>query len=107
MQIYIDADPLHYVGQVGFLVRYHHVMEGWEDVALTDLPARGNIDRQPRLRGWCGTTNDVATRALGVGRIVKILPKGRRCLIEEVRGEALLEALLELGYPELAETEGR
>lgn len=88
------------VGLTGFLVENSHAIKGWERIELRDLPAYTNQSHQPRLTGWCGTYNDVATHARGVGRVVRMARNGR-AYVEILTGDELTAALEELGFPEL------
>lgn len=91
------------VGDVGFLVQHSHNLKGWirHDLRLT--PAHTNQSQEPRLDGWCGTYNDVATHADGMVRVERVA-KNERVLVKRLAGDELTAALEELGYPELAET---
>lgn len=98
---YIGPDESLSEGQVGFLVEVSNPVARWERLELRDIPAHTNQSREPQLHGWCGSWNDTSTNALGLWRVVEIKANGR-AKIEPVEGDALAEALEELGYPELA-----
>ena len=51
------------VGRVGFLIESSNAVAGWVHHRLSDVPAHTNRSFEPRLYGWCGTENDVATFA--------------------------------------------
>lgn len=86
-------------GQVGFIVR--HAKEGGSEWrSLDERPAHTNQSHEPRLEGWCGTTNNVAVYADGVGVIDEYRDNGR-IKVRQLGGEALAAALEKLGYPEL------
>lgn len=100
--VWIGPDDTLVVGQAGFLIERSNVMQGWRRHSLESLPAHTNQSRRPRLHGWCGTTNDVATYAHGMARVVRLAGNGR-ALVEVLAGDELRQALPELGYPELGE----
>jgi hypothetical protein len=89
------------VGQVGFLIRNYHVTKGWERVYLTGYPAHTNASCEPRLSGWCGTTNDVSYTAMGLARVEHVAQNGR-ARIRLLTGDELSHTLMTLGFPHLA-----
>jgi hypothetical protein len=90
------------VGEAVFLKRVHHVMDGGrERLVIDSRPAITNQSREPRLFGWCGTTNDVALYGDGVGRVVRVT-KNDRAQVKCLFGDEQAAALEELGYPEMA-----
>jgi hypothetical protein len=94
-QTWITSD--HALGTVGFLVERVHTLRGWSETLLVPDPARGNLDHRPRLTGWCGTTNDVALYAGGVGRVVRVT-QNHRAQVVTLHGDAERAALELLGY---------
>lgn len=68
-------------GQNIYPVRYRHIQHGNEWLELRSQPGRTNLGREPKLRGWLGTTNDVEAHALGEYTVVsvryRILKDGR------------------------------
>lgn len=88
------------IGQTGFLVKIHNTMKGWTRFDLRDHPAKTNQSYEPRLHGWCGTTNDVSVFGLGVARVERVAKNGR-AFVRELEGDDLNAALEELGYPDL------
>ena len=59
-------------GAIGFLVeRFYSNWGGTTITTLEPLPARTNVSHEPRLRGWCGETNNVSVDAVGLGVVVK------------------------------------
>lgn len=85
---------------VGFLVEISNENTGSSRYELRDLPAHTNQSHEPRLRGWCGSYNNVSTHAAGVWKVSEVARNGRVKVVE-LKGEALMEALEELGYPDL------
>lgn len=90
-------------GYVGYLVSKSHATKGWETFTLGEEPARTNVSREPRLHGWCGSYNDVATHAHGIAKVVKINKAETRAYVtvladDSPEAEAFKE---ETGYPEL------
>lgn len=101
MRVWADGDGIS-VGDVGFLVEYNYAMQGGRSVyRLEDRPPYTNQSHQPRLIGWCGSTNDVSVYGCGMAKCVRIAKNGRSLLESIEATEAVLE---EFGYPELAET---
>lgn len=100
MTMWIGPDDGLEVGQTGFLIERSHAMQGWRRVTLESLPAHTNQSRQPRLVGWCGTTDDVAVHASGMAQVVRLAENGR-ALVQLLADDELRPALEALGYPEL------
>ena len=98
--MWIDGDDLQ-VDQVGFLIEAENCIRGSDSHYLADRPACGNQSGMPRIRGWCGTTNDVAVYGRGLWRVVKIARNGRAKIEELTDRSAIESALDELGYPDL------
>ena len=46
-------------------LQYNRPADGTDRIEIRTEPARGNLDREPVLEGWAGTTNDVATWGQG------------------------------------------
>lgn len=99
--LWIGPDDSLAVGDSGFLIERHHTLKGWRRYSLDPLPAHTNQSRQPRLYGWCGTTDDVAVHAHGMARVVRIAPNGR-ALLKALDADELAAALQAAGFPELA-----
>jgi hypothetical protein len=78
----------------------HEIDGGGGHYQLSDHPFCGNQSHAPRLRGWCGSTNNVSTMALGMGQVMEILKNGR-VRVELLEGEREIDALGRMGYPEL------
>ena len=89
------------VGDAAFLVRTSNAIKGTERYELRDLPAYTNESRQPRLRGWCGSWNNVSTDGLGVWRVAKIAKNGRVQIAEVIDRGELATFLDQYGYPDL------
>jgi hypothetical protein len=100
--MWIDSDTYGMqVGQVGFLVKTERHERGMPTRRhLQSRPAHTNMSNEPRLTGWCGTTNNVATFAEGLARVVRIAQNGR-ALVERVKPTRAV--LKSLGYPDLAD----
>jgi len=96
---WIGPDETLKVGDFGFLIVKDDNFGG-ERWSLSDTPAHTNMSHEPRLNGWCGTYNDIATFARGMAKVVKIARNGRAQVVR-LGGVELVEALEELGYPEL------
>lgn len=90
------------LGEVGFLVRLTNSIKGWDYYQLRPRPATANYSFQPRLHGWCGTTNDTSVYADGMAMVSRVLPNGRAFVIP-LEGGALQEALESMGFPELGD----
>ena len=89
------------VGTVGFLARVQDQNHGCAEVyTLTQRPRRTNQSHEPRLNGWCGTTNNVAVFAEGMARVARVT-KNERCLLVALSPEEQEAALERLGYPGL------
>lgn len=98
--LWIGPDESLTLGQYGFLIETSHTNDGWIQYTLSDTPARTNRSHEPKLYGWCGTWNDIATHARGMYRVVR-LARNHRAYVEELEGADLGAALEELGYPNL------
>ena len=98
---WIDEQPHTLEGEIYFLCRKSPEGQAarWY---LDPSPARTNISHEPKLRGWCGTTNHTALYAHGLARVEKFAKNGRCCISvvawDSPEGQAALEAL---GYPSL------
>lgn len=97
---WIGPDDRLAADMVGFLWCKSNAIQGWDRVTLEDRPPYTNQSHQPRLSGWCGTYNDIATYAQGVWKVVRMARNGR-AFIRSLSGTELRDALEELGYPEL------
>jgi hypothetical protein len=92
------------MGQVGFLIERENVNKGGKGLRLSDHPPITNLSHQPRLHGWCGTTNDVAVYARGMAKVVRVCKNGR-AQVAKIEGDELKAALNDFGYPDLGEAE--
>lgn len=101
--MWIGPDESLTVGQIGFLVEKHQTMKGWTRYEVRDVPGHTNRSNEPRLHGWCGTYNDLATHGRGMVRVERVAKNGR-AYVRELAGDELAAALDELGYPELTPT---
>ena len=103
MAIWIDEYQCSSVDGVGFLVRIVDNNHGSaESYRLDDRAPCTNMSHEPRLRGWCGETNNVSVYAKGLARISRRTKNGRLCLTPIAQGsEEESSALEELGYPGL------
>jgi len=91
-------------GEVGFLVSRLNTSRGSrsEYYSLQRHPAHTNQSHEPRLRGWCGETNNVSVTAAGLARVAKTFGNGRLRLRVIRTGSSLERIILEqLGYPDL------
>ena len=105
MALWIDYDDAETIqGEIGFLVRTQdqNVSGSPETYHISLRPAHTNQSREPRLRGWCGTTQGQATFAEGLAKVVRVT-KNDRAMVARVPQSEEAAALEELGYPELAE----
>lgn len=102
MGYWIDGTGMEQAGQVGFVVERSNAIRRSESTLLQDDPPRTNQSHEPRLTGWCGTTNDVAVYGRGMARVLRCSRSGQRVYVESLEGEELAAALDEAGYPELA-----
>ncbi|MDD5008565.1 MAG: hypothetical protein PHC68_09255 [Syntrophorhabdaceae bacterium] len=104
MTIWIDefASYSNRVGDIGFLTRSNDENHGNAcHYRLSDHASRTNRSHEPRLTGWCGTTNNVSVTACGLARVSRVAKNGRVCLIELTNADEIAAALEELGYPGL------
>jgi hypothetical protein len=91
------------VGDVGFLVNTYHETKQWDTHRLRQHPPKTNQSFQPRLYGWCGTTNGVACYGMGLAQVVKVAKNGR-AYVKHLSAEEATKLLNdELGYPELVD----
>lgn len=97
---WIDEQEQYSVGDKAFLIEFSHENTGAESYVLRDQPAHTNVSREPRLKGWCGSYNNVSTSADGAWEVMRIAKSGRY-LIQELKGEDLAAFLEEMGYPGL------
>ena len=97
---WIGPDESLNLGDKGFLIEFSNSVRHTERWELRDTPAHTNQSNQPRLEGWCGSTNDLSTSAHGMGKVIRVAKNGR-CLIQTLEGDELAAALEELGYPDL------
>ena len=88
------------VGMTGFLIHKSNSIAGWDRYEIRDTPAHTNQSHKPRLKGWCGTYNDVATYGAGMVRVERVARNGR-AFVRQLAGDDLEQALEELGYPDL------
>jgi hypothetical protein len=99
--MWIGPDDSLTTGQTGFLVEKSNEVRGWTRYELRDIPAHTNQSNEPRLHGWCGTNNDLATFGRGLVRVTRVARNGRAFVVE-LKGDELQAGLEELGYPDLA-----
>lgn len=102
--VWIGPDENLAVGDKGFLIENSNQIQGRESWYLRDTPAYTNQSHEPTLYGWCGSYNDTSTYGRGMWEVVKVAKNGR-AQIRELEGRDLLDALEELGYPELFDGE--
>lgn len=88
------------MNDVGFLIHHSNEIDGGNRYELRDTPAYTNRSCEPRLHGWCGTYNNLATYAEGLVKVIQIARNGR-AKVAELEGEELRSHLEDLGYPEL------
>ncbi len=92
------------VGDVGFLAEVTDLDHGVVRRSFDDRPLHTNLSHEPRLYGWCGTTNNQRRVADGLARVVRIAKNGRVCLSRIEAGSTEERDVLEqLGYPELSD----
>ena len=90
------------VGERYFLIETTHYNHGsMTTYALSDRPAYTNQTGEPRLHGWCGTTDNRSVSAEGMVEVVCIAKNGR---IKIRQIAPTLEVLEKFGHPELAES---
>ncbi len=89
------------LGEMGFLIEISHENTGATRHKLSYTPAYTNQSNQPRLEGWCGTYNNVATHGCGVWKIIRIAKNGRTLLEEVPDGPDRQAFLEEMGYPDI------
>lgn len=89
-------------GDVGFLVESQktNVRGCPTRYSLRSRPAHTNMSHEPKLKGWCGETNNISITAEGLARVVRVT-KNSRAQIVPLQGEEQSRALKTLGYPEL------
>ncbi len=93
-------DEQDFDGDKAFLVEFYNSSAVRWSYVLRNTPAYTNLSNEPRLRGWCGSYNNVSTTGCGAWKVLRVAKSGR-VLIEEMEGEELNEFLDEMGYPEL------
>jgi hypothetical protein len=101
---WIGPDDALKEGDIGFLIEKTNTMRGGTSFQFRDVPAHTNQAHEPRLHGWCGTYNDLATYGRGLVVVTRVARNGR-ALVQELDGDKLKAGLEELGYPELMPTE--
>ena len=74
------------------------------EIHLTEAPRRTNRSREPRLRGWCGSTNNRAVTALGVGKVTRVRGTVLRVEVLAAGSDEENDALGALGWSALATT---
>jgi len=102
MQKWTDEHSIGVGVNVGFLIESSHDFKSGSRWHLSDRAARANMSGEERSSGWCGTTDNVALYAHGVGRIVRTANNGR-VLLKQLTGEEARAAYLDLGHPDLAD----
>ena len=100
--MFIDIDRVDTFTTVGFLIE--RCPQGRASIwSISDRPAHTNRSREPRLRGWCGETNNVSIYARGLVQLGIATPNGRVRITRLRKGsEEEREALELLSYPDLA-----
>lgn len=95
-----DREP----GRAGFLIRCKPDGRPARHY-LGDRPGRKNLSREPVLRGWLGSTDNISEDALGLARIVRITDTGDRALIRLIPAgsDEEVSALEFLGWPDLGD----
>ena len=96
---WIDVSSVSRLGEVGafyFIVRT--VLAGRERLVVRDTPAFTNRSLEPKLHGWCGETNNMATFAEGVVRVTQVAAGGERVRVRRLRGADEAAALRAMGY---------
>lgn len=104
MAQWIDAmygSEMSRVGAVGYLVHALNTSNGRETLSLRERPLRTNNSGKPRLRGWCGETDNISKTAQGIWRVVRMNRAGDRCQVVELTGADLAEFLATDGHPEI------
>ena len=101
-EMWIDDQEGFEIGEAGFLIEHENQIVGSDHYSLSPTPAHTNQSRMPRLRGWCGSYNDLSTYACGAWRIVQQAKNGRM-KIRRLTGEDLQAFLEQSGYPDLDE----
>jgi hypothetical protein len=99
MATWIDGD--YAVGHVGFRIDTSNPIRQTASTLLTQHPAHTNASCQPRLYGWCGSTNDTNTYALGLAKVVRQGRHGRVQIVEVRALAEIAQFLEEVGYPDL------
>ena len=102
MAIWIDefSSYSNTIGDIGFLIRSNDENHGNAcRYRLSDHAARTNRSHEPKLEGWCGTTNNICVTACGMARVSRIAKNGRVCLVSVENPDEVAAALEELGYP--------
>lgn len=84
--------------EIGFLICVSNHNTGAEHYRLDGRPAHTNCSHEPRLSGWCGTTDNRHVEACGLARVTRRTQNQRCCL---ARVEPTAEVLEGLGYPDL------
>lgn len=97
---WIDGQDGFNLGDKAFLIEFENTDVGWSIFTLRLQPARTNQSQKPKLRGWCGSHNNVSTSGEGAWKIIRIARSGRM-LLTELEDDELREFLEEMGYPEL------
>lgn len=98
---WIDGEYL-LKGDIGFLVELCHSNRGWSTShSLQDRPCHTNVSHEPRLKGWCGSTNNVSYDAMGLAKVVRVAKNGRAQIVAVTGKEGAEWLENEAGYPEL------
>jgi len=92
------------IGAVGFLVQRSEPYKPYINPThkLYDRPACTNMSHQPKLNGWCGSTDNVSINALGVAQVVQVFANGR-ARVRTLHGAEAVEALGKLGWSDMDE----
>lgn len=89
------------IGTTGYLVETFNTSNGRTSFSLHERPLRTNQSHKPRLRGWCGETNNRSQYARGVWRVSRMNATGTRAQIVPLSDSELAAFLEGDGYPEL------
>lgn len=89
------------VGDIAYLAEVVDTTRGTTSWHLSKRPLRTNMSREPKLRGWCGETNNRSLNAHGVVRVSAISRAGDRARISSVSTADTAAFLEACGHPDL------
>lgn len=100
------ANEFEKVGDVVFVYEVFFSNTGKSEMRAAKTPRRTNQSREPKLRGWCGETNNVSVTARGLARVSRVFSGTERMQLRifPKGSKAEQEALSEVGYPDLGTT---